>query len=266
MAVVMTRAARLDAILAIASFVLIVAVLLLAPHGLLDKADQAAYAVCHRIPERSFSVAGRQLPLCARCSGLYLGAFAGLITLASSGRGRAGRFPARPYALLLGFFMLAWAADGFNSFLALLGLLHLYEPTNRLRLLTGALAGVAVAAVLLPAFNATFWHLPASRRSLERPGDLLWLLAGALTVVLIVLSARDWLLYPLALLSGALVPLLLGALFAMLYLSFTRREGKGERWRELVAPMLVGLGVACGVIVVIGLARNALATAFGLPF
>ena len=55
--------------------------LLAPPHGLLDKADHAAYAVCHRIPARSFAFAGRPLPLCARCSGTYLGAVAGLIVL-----------------------------------------------------------------------------------------------------------------------------------------------------------------------------------------
>jgi len=30
--------------------------------------------VCHQRPERSFVVHGRQLPVCARCTGLYLGA------------------------------------------------------------------------------------------------------------------------------------------------------------------------------------------------
>jgi uncharacterized membrane protein len=30
--------------------------------------------ICHQRPERSFFVAGTQLPVCARCTGLYLGA------------------------------------------------------------------------------------------------------------------------------------------------------------------------------------------------
>ena len=67
--------------------------LLAPPHGLLDKADHAAYAVCHRISARSFAFAGRPLPLCARCSGTYLGAVAGLIVLAACGRRRAARLP-----------------------------------------------------------------------------------------------------------------------------------------------------------------------------
>jgi uncharacterized membrane protein len=34
--------------------------------------------VCHRRPERSFHTAGVQWPVCARCSGLYLGAAIGV--------------------------------------------------------------------------------------------------------------------------------------------------------------------------------------------
>jgi uncharacterized membrane protein len=33
--------------------------------------------ICHQIPERSFHLAGFQLPVCARCFGIYVGASAG---------------------------------------------------------------------------------------------------------------------------------------------------------------------------------------------
>lgn len=33
--------------------------------------------ICHQIPERSFHLAGFQLPVCARCLGIYFGAAAG---------------------------------------------------------------------------------------------------------------------------------------------------------------------------------------------
>ena len=35
--------------------------------------------ICHQMPERSFFVDGHQLPVCARCTGLYLSGAAGLI-------------------------------------------------------------------------------------------------------------------------------------------------------------------------------------------
>ncbi|HUQ89684.1 MAG TPA: DUF2085 domain-containing protein [Vicinamibacterales bacterium] len=35
--------------------------------------------ICHQRPERSFFVNGHQLPVCARCTGLYLGGALGLL-------------------------------------------------------------------------------------------------------------------------------------------------------------------------------------------
>jgi uncharacterized membrane protein len=34
--------------------------------------------ICHQIPERSFHVAGFQLPVCARCLGIYIGVSSGV--------------------------------------------------------------------------------------------------------------------------------------------------------------------------------------------
>jgi len=52
--------------------------------------------VCHQRPDRSFQTAGVQWPVCARCSGLYLGAAAGsLLTLGVLAGRRRERQPAR---------------------------------------------------------------------------------------------------------------------------------------------------------------------------
>jgi uncharacterized membrane protein len=39
----------------------------------------ASARVCHQRPERSFRIAGRQLPVCARCLGVYLAGAAGAL-------------------------------------------------------------------------------------------------------------------------------------------------------------------------------------------
>lgn len=255
-----------DTPLAVLALVVVVALTLSAPHDLLDKADRAAYAVCHRLADHSFVIGGRQLPLCARCSGTYLGALTGIAVLAFLGRGRAGRFPTRPQLMVLAAFMLAWVIDGANSFLALMGWPHLYEPSNRLRLVTGTLEGIAIAAVLLPALNLTLWRKPDPRRSVGSWLDLAWLLAGGGVIILTVSSDMDVLLLPLALLSGAMIPALLGILNAMLYLSGVHREGRADHWCEVIVPLLIGLGLALGEIALIGIAREALTARFGLPF
>ena len=64
--------------------------------GFAEWASAGAYLVgsliCHQRPERSFHVAGAQLPVCARCTGLYLGAALGLLTWAAVAPRRSWRW------------------------------------------------------------------------------------------------------------------------------------------------------------------------------
>jgi len=49
-------------------------------------------AVCHQLPARSFHLLGAQLPVCARCTGIYLGAAAAApVTAGARGERRHNR-------------------------------------------------------------------------------------------------------------------------------------------------------------------------------
>jgi uncharacterized membrane protein len=261
------RGSRRGAVAIIVALLAVLALFLLPPHDLLDKADRFAYAVCHRIPSHSLFIGGRQLPLCARCSGTYLGALAGIAVLLALGRGRANRFPAPKFLLAFGIFMAAWAIDGANSYASFfLGLPQLYEPNNLLRLATGVLEGLVIAAFILPLFNMTVWAATDAQPSIVRWRDLGWMLVGGAAVFGLVVSEWEPLLYPLALLSGAMVVLLVGAICVMLVLMIARRDGQAQRWREIAFPLLAGLAVALAGLAAIGLFRDLLTRWFGLPF
>lgn len=241
--------------------------LLAPPHDPLDKADRFAYAVCHRIPGHSIFVAGRQLPLCARCTGTYLGALAGLIVLLALGRGRANRFPPRRFLAVFALFVAVWAADGLNSYLTLFeGAPHLYEPHNLLRLTTGALLGLALATLILPLFNLSVWAAGAALPVLRRWRDLGWLLGGGAAVIAAVGSEWPPLLYGLALASGAMIVFLVGLLCGVLVLVIARQDGRLHDWRAARGPLLLGLALGLALLSAIGLARDALTAALGLPF
>jgi uncharacterized membrane protein len=258
--------ARWDCLLAVLAITAILALLLTPPHGLLDKVDRAAFAVCHRIPDRTFSVAGRPLPLCARCSGTYLGALVGFVVLALRGRGRASLLPAPRYLTIVGLFLAAWAVDGLNSFLTFFpGAPHLYEPHNLLRLATGVLEGVAITTLLLPAFNRSLWAAPAPMPSVGCWQDVAWLLAGGALVAGAIASGLSFLLYPLALLSGLAVVALLGAVNSVFVLLALHRDGRITGWREAAAPLLAGLALAMMELAAVGLARTAFEAWIGAP-
>lgn len=250
----------------LAAFALAVIVLIvtLPPHSLLDKADRAAFAVCHRIPERTLTIAGRPLPLCARCSGSHLGALMALGIMAIRGCLNAGKLPQRRYLLLLGAFVAVWAVDGLNSYLTLFpGIPHLYEPSNSLRLVTGILQGITLAVVLLPLANRSLARRVGPQSSVRGVVDMLWLLAGAALLFWLLTTDRAVLLYPLAIISGLAV-LALAALLNLLILSgLFERSGISPTGLK---PALICIALAASELAAVGVARAAFEARFGLPF
>ncbi len=214
----------------------------LAHNHALDGADWLGYAVCHRLTERSFVIDGRQLPLCARCSGMYLGVMVVFLMAFMNGRLRWSELPPWPLLLALFGFIGLMGIDGVNSYSHFFpNAPHLYTPRNWLRLLTGIGTGLAMGSFILPALAQTLWRLPAPRAPLAAWHDLLDLLLAAGVVVLLVLSNQPALLYVLAFVSVAGLVLLLGAINTILGLTLLRRDGRALRWRETAVPLIIGV-------------------------
>lgn len=237
----------------LAAIAMIFAWLYIAPPGILGKADALGYAVCHRLDERSFHFAdGIQLPLCARCSGMYLGVVVGLVFQALISRRRGGMPPMRviiPLALL----GLAFAIDGTNSYIYLMKTISpgrldflptLYIPNNTLRLLTGSGAGLAIAVAIFPSFNQTVWRGWDTRPALGELKQLAVLLGIMLALDLLVLPEWDIVLYPVAIISAGGVLFLLSMIYAMLWIILTKQENLFERLGQTWLPALGGLTIA----------------------
>ncbi len=237
------------------------------PGGLLGKTDMVGYAVCHRITERSFVIAGRQLPLCARCSGTFIGALVGFFgQIVLLRRRRSAEFPPPLIIAILITFTLLWAADGFNSYMTLLGGPHLYEPRNWLRLSTGALQGLAMSAFVYPVFNFTLWREPVPERTIRSLGELGLLVLLEAGMVGLVLTEWDFLLYPLALLGAGGVLALLTCVNGMLVLMIIRRDNMVDTWRASIIPLLAGLTLSLIQVGAIDVVRYVLTgTLEGIP-
>lgn len=222
------------------------------PPGLLGKADAIGYAVCHRISERSFHIGSIQLPLCARCSGMYLGAVTGLVFQSIIGWKRL-KIPHWSILALLAVFVTAFGIDGSNSYLYLLkqispGILpnipNLYIPNNTLRLLTGSGMGLGIGVMLFPAFSQTIWS-----DGIEKPAISGWkwfglLLGIQLVFDLLVLTESPIVLYPLAIISSLGVWLLLSMVYGMVWVMIMRQDNRFTKLRQLWLPLLAGLTIA----------------------
>jgi uncharacterized membrane protein len=236
----------------LAALAIVAGFLYIAPPGILGKADALGYAVCHRIEERSFHVDGRQLPLCARCSGMYLGAVLGLVFLSLTYRRSAGTPPKLVIAILV-LFGLAFAIDGSNSYLYLMKSVYggklsfipsLYTPNQTLRLFTGSGAGLAMAVAVFLSLNQTLWKDWDNQPILGKPRDFGILVALTLLADLLVLPEWPVVMYPVAVVSAGGVLLLLSLVYGMLWTMFMRQENNYLAWREAWLPILAGLTIA----------------------
>jgi uncharacterized membrane protein len=82
--------------------------------------------ICHQLPERSFFILGHQFAVCARCTGIYFGAFLGSFLAQRKS----------PPAIFLFLALVPMAVDGGSQLLW-------RESNNVLRFVTGAIAGFA---------------------------------------------------------------------------------------------------------------------------
>jgi len=132
-------------------------------YGLAFVVYGAGSLICHQLPARSFHTWSAPWPVCARCTGIYLGAaVVATIALVRSNKVRLTadpRYDAERARLLLVVAALPTAAT------------LIYEwttgitPSNAIRALAGAPLGAAVALILVAALGVH--HAPepsASRR------------------------------------------------------------------------------------------------------
>lgn len=229
--------------------------LLITPPGIIGKVNAIAYAVCHRIGTHSFYIGQQQMPLCARCTGMYLGAVLGIIFQSVTARRRAG-FPGWKVGIFLGILFIAFAMDGTNSFLHFFpGMPSLYEPNNWLRLLTGTGMGLVIAAVLFPVVNQSIWSTYDPEPAIKnwRPVAIMVLLS--LVVDGLVLSGKPIILYPLAFISVAGVVILLTMLYMVIWLTLTRLENHYQKFQQLLLPLTAGFTVGLLQIAVFDIVR-----------
>jgi uncharacterized membrane protein len=175
----------------------------------------SVHGVCAQV--HNITVAGEQLPLCARNTGIYGAMTLSLLTMIALGRFRVNQLPNRWVMLLLATPVGIMAVDGFNSMFVDLGWQPLYQPQNWLRTLTGAFAGIAVAPFFVALFNNILRTNAVSARTIRHVGEvlLLWAIAGAYAALVIIGPA--WAYWPISVISwvGLIGILLFSNVFAV---------------------------------------------------
>ena len=220
------------------------------------------YGVCNQLPDHSFISGGFQQPVCARCSGIYLGTIFSLLTLLllyRYRRARAGSYDERlrsqihwSYWLFLGLALVAMGYDGITSYA------HLRPTTDLIRLITGLAVGGALAVLLFALLSETLLAPRVSKKILARPRD--WALFLG---VLVLAGVID---YPLGQMLGPVMPLVVAVCLVATFTTvvlvviglFKRFAHQVDRIGDAVLPVLIAVAVALVLLMLFALGKTAL--------
>jgi len=163
---------------------------------MLELIERICSAVCHTLPDRTFRFGGEALPLCARCTGVYVGFLLTMIGLACTRLRRRSVVSGGLLAFNIALIVL-FAVCGFAGQYDALAL------SEYSRLLLGLSFGFAVAVFAFPLTRG--WLLRMDCRPWERGDRLrfLGLFAGLIAVSLAIRSGWGFLFWPVSLLGVA---------------------------------------------------------------
>jgi uncharacterized membrane protein len=213
------------------------------PDGVLAKMDAVGYAVCHRIPSHSFMINGQPMPLCARCSGMYLGVLLGMVIQFTRGK-RWGGF-SRKWLIALSLLAVLFVVDGMNSFGGLvLGWDLLYPAQNWLRVITGLGVGLLISALIYPIFTQTSWNIWNQEAALDGIGPALAVVIGSVLLVVGLISGSPLILYALAILSVIGVVVILTMIYTVMLLMLFKQENRYNYFREMAPVLMSGMVLA----------------------
>jgi uncharacterized membrane protein len=198
------------------------------------------FAICHQLPERSFFVGGEQLPLCSRCTGIYLGIFITL-TFYFFTRFIRHKKPSCPPHIIIGVISIIFVL--LLVFNALSPLFNI--PTNNiLRFITGIFFGMSLPLFLIPAIN----YSPKSSHDQERiinTKEYLILVGVCLLSILAVIAGIDIIMLAISYLSiaGLLLFILLvnTAIISLLLESMKRIKTMPYYYSLLAGSLVTGL-------------------------
>lgn len=239
-------------LLAIVSFFVAMA-FFAAPWSFELKAHAAMHGLCAQTPSHSFFFDGRALPFDGRMTGIYSGLLSTVIILVAMGRHHAAGPPSLAAGVLLISFAGVMGLDGLNSLIADLGKWHPYAPSNKYRLLTGWMAGIAIGTVMVMLVGMSIWRRPRTR---ERVIPTWWLpfllLLPVVPVRLLIGTGSDLVFYPFSLLLMGSALIAFTTLVLVTAVMLLNRENQFERFGQLRPMAAASMLIAIAIILAIG--------------
>lgn len=250
-------------------------VLLMPPWTPAERFTFFGHGLCHQMPGHSYTIGGVQLPLCARCSGIYLGALLAVVWYIVRGKGTSGTLPTMPILLAMLSSFVFLGIDGINSYVnftvntmggSLFGLEPLYQPQNLARILTGMFLGITIATLLMSVVNTALWERPSPKPLVSGWGELAAMLGTGVVIALFVNAQIAWTGQPISFVIGlGLLAVFLG-MNMLITTTLLGKEGKGTGLLSLAPAALLALFLALAELSLLAGMRTWMTGALNLPF
>jgi uncharacterized membrane protein len=231
------------------AFGMLVLLFLAAPWPFAHKAHVALHGLCAQAPSHTLRFGDQALPFDSRMTGIYGGFLVSAVYFALRGRYRASAIPSKLSILLLAVFVGVMAVDGTNSLLLDMRMWHPYEPDNRLRLVTGLLTGVALAAVVAFLLASTLWRYPEnSTRVVFGPREIALIVALQAPFAAICLWGQGELFVPVAMFLMVAALLAMTSLMLATVVLVRRAESTYVNVADLQGTAFVALLLAIAIM------------------
>ncbi len=120
--------------------------------------EKVGFAVCHQITSRCLTFGKINLPICARCSGIYLGFLITAAILFSMYRRKESNLPPLWVKIALVIFIISTIIDGLLSYL------NLIPTNNNIRFVTGFLCGSGIMIIIYPVFVFQYYRQASEKK------------------------------------------------------------------------------------------------------
>jgi uncharacterized membrane protein len=219
---------------------LLLALLLTPGEPLHEKLIHVMQGVCSQ--QHNAYLAGMQLPICARCTGIYTTFLTTLFAFWALGRSRAAGLPPWHIAMVLVAFVVIMGLDGINSMLNEVGAPTAYTPLNEVRVVTGMGMGVSIGLVVQLIFNQALRRNADNQQPLIKNWfELLGIIGFNIVLLAAIFGNLNFMFWPLAVLSFLGMT---GALYLINVLACGLLMGYGERvthLHQLARPATVAI-------------------------
>jgi uncharacterized membrane protein len=225
------------------------------PSGCYAKAFSIGSSVCHQIPSHSFSVGIVQFPVCARCMGLYMGSFIGIVYAFLSGKNIA--IPKTKFIVFLAILFLLWAGDGVNSLISdFLAKPFLYQSSNLSRLITGYGMGLVMSTALVTLFNFTIWKIGNKTPVLGSVFQIIGYGILSALLSLLILTSGPVIFQAAAYITIFTVLSIITLLYSIFWVIILKKENQFTSWKDIGVYFLAGYSTAIAQILLLIALRN----------